>query len=333
MKPVIPALLAMAVSFSSMESMAAVDLILHNGKIFTGEPGQGFQQALAVSDGKVLQVGASSALLALKESGTQVVDLGGKVLMPGLIDSHSHAIFGGLELASASAEGQLLPFDELERRLRDGKAKQGDILSVGGMPSAYWSQLAEFDKRFNQGEWAQVPIFFIGWDHHTGWANRAMLKRAGIDQARVAALQGEARNTIGHDEQLQPNGFLADAGLDPAMAQMPAASDAQLLEAGRAALRYNHQLGITAWMDPAANGAPGEALFDLKPTAKSVGILPVYKQLAERGELNAHVAALLVVHPKSRPADLDVIEQVREQFQGVPNLTLPGIKVFADGVP
>ena len=106
-----------------------------------------------------------------------------------------------------------------------------------------------------------------------------------------------------------------------------------MLEAGRAALRYNLSLGITAWMDPAANAAPGEPLFDFKPTAQTLGILPVYKAMAEKGELTAHVAALLVAHPKSRPADLETLEQVRRQFQGVPNLSLPGIKIFADGVP
>jgi hypothetical protein len=61
-------------------------------------------------------------------------------------------------------------------------------------------------------------------------------------------------------------------------------------------------------------------------------VLPAYKALAEKGGLSAHVAALLVANPKSVPADLDTLDKVRQQFQGVPNLTLPGIKVFADGV-
>src|SRR5690606_3525089 len=125
--------------------------------------------------------------------GTRVVDLGGKVLMPGFIDSHSHAIFGGLELDSASLGGQLVPVAELEQRLRqwrdNGKARHGDVLSVNGLPSAAWGQVAELEQRFNQGEWADVPILFIGWDHHTGWANRAMLERTGIDAALVKSLK------------------------------------------------------------------------------------------------------------------------------------------------
>ncbi|MFC4864958.1 amidohydrolase [Pseudomonas sp. JS3066] len=336
MKTFAPKLLAVALACSSMESFAAVDLILHNAKVYTAEPGQALQQAVAVEDGKVRAVGSNAEILRLKESGTQVMDLGGKVLMPGFIDSHSHAIFGGLELDSASMGGQLIPVAELEQRLRqwrdNGKARHGDALSVSGLPSAAWSQVAELEQRFNRGEWADVPIFFLGWDHHTGWANQAMLKRAGIDAAKVKGLKGEAQATIGHHPDGRPNGFLADAGLDPVMAQLPPASAEQLLKAARSALRYNLSLGITAWMDPAANAAPGEPLFDFKPTAQTLGVLPAYKALAEKGELTAHVAALLVANPKSKPADLDTLDQVRQRFQGVPNLTLPGIKVFADGV-
>ncbi|MBF3275309.1 amidohydrolase, partial [Pseudomonas aeruginosa] len=107
----------------------------------------------------------------------------------------------------------------------------------------------------------------------------------------------------------------------------------QMLEAGRSAVRYSNSLGLTAWMDPAANGSPGDALFSLRPDENTVGVLPVYQRLAKGGELSAHVAALLVANPRSRPTDLEVLDKVRQRFLGSPNLTLPGIKVFADGVP
>ncbi|MFG8287839.1 amidohydrolase family protein, partial [Pseudomonas aeruginosa] len=220
------------------------------------------------------------------------------------------------------------------RAWRDnGKARHGDMLNVSGMHTAYWSQVKDFRARFDHGEWADQPLAFIGSDHHTGWANAAMLKRAGIDAARVRALPEEQRNTIGHDADATPNGFLADAGLDAVLAVLPAPSAEQMLEAGRSAVRYSNSLGLTAWMDPAANGSPGDALFSLRPDENTVGVLPVYQRLAKGGELSAHVAALLVANPRSRPADLEVLDKVRQRFLGSPNLTLPGIKVFADGVP
>ena len=316
--------------------MAAADLILHNGKVFTAEQGQALQQAVAVEGGKIVKVGSNAEVLALRGPGAQVIDLHGKVLMPGLIDTHSHAVFGGMTLKSADLEMQKLPFDELEQRLREwrdsGKARHGDILVVGGTPSTYWSEVPEFEKRFSQGEWKDTPILFAGSDYHTGWANKALLKRASIDAERVKSLTGEAVATIGHYADKTPNGFVADAGLSAVMSQLPPASLEQLTGAAEAARDLYHSLGVTALMDPAANAVQGDALFDFTPTVKTVGVLPAYKALADKGELRLHVAALMVVNPKSKPADLEVIEQVRQQFAGVDNLSLPGIKVFADGV-
>ncbi|HHK2199814.1 TPA: amidohydrolase [Pseudomonas aeruginosa] len=337
MKQRIPTLLAGACLAIPLHALGAADLLVVNARIFTANPQQPFAEALAVEDGRILAVGDEAGLRALADGDSQVVDLGGKRLMPGLIDTHSHAVFGGLELAGADMGNEQVGLDELERRLRawrdNGKARHGDMLNVSGMHTAYWSQVKDFRARFDHGEWADQPLAFIGSDHHTGWANAAMLKRAGIDAARVRALPKEQRNTIGHDADATPNGFLADAGLDAVLAVLPAPSAEQMLEAGRSAVRYSNSLGLTAWMDPAANGSPGDALFSLRPDENTVGVLPVYQRLAKGGELSAHVAALLVANPRSRPADLEVLDKVRQRFLGSPNLTLPGIKVFADGVP
>nr|WP_263011463.1 amidohydrolase [Pseudomonas otitidis] len=316
--------------------MAGADMVLLNGKVFTADKARPMAQALAVADGKVLAVGSDAEISALADAGTQRIDLGGKALMPGLIDTHAHAIFGGLEMSTANMGDEQVGLDELEKRLRawrdDGTARRGDALYVGGMTSAYWAQADALGQRFDRGEWAGVPIVLVGSDHHTAWANAAMRQRAGIDAKLLASLPEAERGTIGLGKDGAPNGFLVDAGWDRVAAVLPPLEAATLLRAGENAVNTFNSLGVTAWMDPAANGAPGEPLFALKPTEKSVGVLPVYKALAEKGELTAHVAALLVAHPKSRPADLDTLDKVRQQFQGIDNLSLPGIKVFADGV-
>jgi predicted amidohydrolase YtcJ len=331
MKPIVSLTLSVALAFSSVETMAAADLILHNAKVYTAEPGQPLQQAVAIENGKILAVGSDAQVLALKQADTQMLDLGGKVLMPGFIDSHAHVVKGGLQMHQANLNGEEIPLDELEKRLRqwrdDGMTKRGNFLVVGGLPTPYWDQLDAFEQRFNAGEWADTPILFAGWDYHTGWANRAMLKRAGIDVAKVKSLKGEELATIGHHENGQPNGFLVDAGLYAAQELIPLPSQAELLVGARDALHYYNSLGITAWMDPLANEIPGGPIDN-----SSVGVLPTYKAMADAGELSAHVAALLMADSKATSKDLDELDKVRQQFQGVPNLTLPGIKVFADGV-
>ncbi|MFD2644579.1 amidohydrolase [Pseudomonas japonica] len=323
--------LGASLACSALPSVAAVDLILHNARVYTAEPGQPLQQAVAVDGARIVAVGSDQTVLGLKTETTRVIDLGGKLLLPGMLDSHSHAIKGGLQRELADLAGEQLPLDELERRLRqwrdDGKARRGEFLSVAGLPVSYWDDIAALEQRFNHGEWATQPVLFAANDMHTGWANQALLQRAGIDARRIAALPAESRNTIGQHADGSPNGFLVDAALYPVSDLLPPLSRETLLRAGRQALEYSKQLGITGWMDPLANELPGADVRN-----DSLGVLPVYRELAENGELTAHVAALLMADAKAGPADLDELDKVRQQFLGVPNLTLPGIKVFADGV-
>lgn len=174
MKQRIPTLLAGACLAIPLHALGAADLLVVNARIFTANPQQPFAEALAVEDGRILAVGDEAGLRALADGDSQVVDLGGKRLMPGLIDTHSHAVFGGLELAGADMGNEQVGLDELERRLRawrdNGKARHGDMLNVSGMHTAYWSQVKDFRARFDHGEWADQPLAFIGSDHHTGWA-------------------------------------------------------------------------------------------------------------------------------------------------------------------
>ncbi|UVL58643.1 amidohydrolase [Pseudomonas sp. B21-035] len=336
MQRLIPTLLATALACASLPALAAADLVLFNGKVYTGEPGQGLMQAVAVKDGKVLQVGSDAQIQALADTHTQRIDLAGKVLMPGMIDSHSHPVVAAYDSLGANLQDEVKPLPALEQwilaEVEQGRGKAGDVISVAGASSAYWDNSRELGQLFNQGRWATQPLVLSGIDGHTGWANQAMLKRMQIDAAWVKSLSEQDRSYVGHEADFSPNGYFAEARWDQVRSQIPAASQEVMLKAAREAVRVNNQYGVTAWMDAAANAGSGDSLFDFKATAQTVGVLPLYRALAERGELNAHVAALMITNPKSRPADLEVLAQVVKQFEGVPNLSFPGIKVFVDGV-
>lgn len=336
MQRFIPSVLAAALAFSSMEAMAAADLLLFNAKVYTAEPGQPLAQAVAVESGKILKVGSNAEIKALAGANTQLIDLAGNVLMPGMIDTHSHPIMGAMASLRANLYDEVLPLAELEQWIieqdKAGTARMGDLIVISGASSAYWEQSAGLGKVFNQGRWADQPLVLDGIDGHTGWANNAMLKRLKIDAALVQSLPEKERNYIGHAADFTPTGYLAENGWDRVRSQYPAPSDADMLNAAREAVKINNQVGVTAWMDAAANAGDGDSLFELRPTEQDVGVLPLYRKLAENGELSAHVAALLITHPQSKPADLDVLGKVMQQFQGVPNLSFPGIKIFADGV-
>ena len=336
MQRFIPTLLAAALAFSSVPAMAAADLVLFNGKVFTAEPGQGLVQAVAVQDGKILKAGSNAQINALADARTQRIDLAGKVLMPGMIDTHSHPVVAAFDSMRANLLDEVKPLPELEQWIIEqdqaGVARAGDVISIAGASSAYWDKSRELGQRFNQGRWVEQPLVLSGIDGHTGWANNAMLKRLKIDAALVKGLSEQDRSFVGHDADFTPNGYFAESRWDQVRSQIPAPSAEIMLKAAREAVKVNNQYGVTAWMDAAANAGSGDSLFDFQATEQSYGVLPLYRELAQKGELNAHVAALLLANPKSRPADLEVLAKVMKKFEGVPNLSFPGIKVFADGV-
>lgn len=336
MKRFTPCVLAALFALPSLQAMAAADLVLTNGKVFTGVPGQALVNAVAVENGKIIKVGSDAEVNALADAKTQRIDLEGKVLMPGMIDTHSHPVIAGLDSLGANLLDEEKPLPELEQWIieqdKAGKARTGDVINIAGVSSAYWEQAQALGKIFNQGRWADQPLVLSGIDGHTGWANNAMLKRAKIDAALVKSLPANELSYVGHEADFTPTGFFAESRWDQVRGQIPAPSPQVMLKAAREAVRVNNQYGVTAWMDAASNAGGGDSLFDFTATEQSVGVLPLYRQLAENGELSAHVAALMLTNSKSKPADLEVLAKVMKQFEGVPNLTFPGIKVFADGI-
>jgi hypothetical protein len=84
-------LAGIAFLFCTFAVAEEADLILHHGKIVTVDKDFSIQQAIAIQDGKILRVGSSDDVLKTKGARTEVVDLGGKTVLPGLIDSHTHA--------------------------------------------------------------------------------------------------------------------------------------------------------------------------------------------------------------------------------------------------
>lgn len=330
------AALALAVTLFAMEGKASADKIFVNGKVFTAESGSPLVEAVAIQDGKILKAGSTSEITALADGDTERVDLEGKVMMPGMIDTHSHPIMAGLTTLMSNLDDQQLPIDQLQEFVlnehKSGKANYHNIVLITGVSSAYFEKLQDLNRVFNRGVWADQPLMLMGGDGHTGWVNRKMLDEFDIDAETVKNQSEKMRSFTGHYKDFSPNGYFAEAAWDEVKNRLPAPSAELMLKAARTAMDVNTKFGITALMDAAANGGLGVSLFEMRPTVDDVGLLPLYKELADKGELKLHVAALLLAHPQSKPEDLEVHEQVVKNFSGIPNLTFPGIKIFADGI-
>ena len=303
-------------------AQATDEVVLFHGKVFTGEPEHPYADAVAIRDDKIVAVGNRGDVSNAVASDAKFIDLKGRFLMPGLIDSHCHAVGGGLLLISAVIGEDVRTVDQLvafaAEAKKSGRGMHGDILIVSGVPLAFWSKNKELNERFNAGPYANQPVLLEGMDHHTAWANRALLKRAGINKELIRSLEAVGRGYYGYGPDFEPNGFLVDVGSDKAREVVPKPSKERMLAAGRAAVQYMHEQGITAWLDAAASDE----------------ILATYRGLAESSELNSHVAALPVIDFKSGHPEQQLVTALewREQFKNVPGVKIVGIKVFADGV-
>lgn len=295
--------------------------VFFHAKVFTGVPDHPYAEAVAIRGDKVVAVGNLPDVLQAASPAAEKIDLQGKTLFPGLIDSHVHPLMAGINLVGADVGDQVHTVAELVRFAGDakksGKGMRGPVLYISGMPLEFWSHTEELNAAFNGGDFAGVPVCLAGSDGHTGWGNRGLLQRAGITREFLAHLSAADRAYYGVAKDGEPNGFAVDKGLDKLNTAVPQPSPEQWLAGGRAAVQYLHSLGITSWLDAWADES----------------VLSTYKALAEHGELTAHVAAFWVVNPRNDPAnELETVQNVRQKYAGIPHLTIPGIKVFADGV-
>ncbi len=294
--------------------------IFFNAKVFTGDPQNPYAEAVAIGGDKILAVGNLPEVVRSVPAKAERIDLEGKSLFPGFIDSHSHSIDGGLNLISADASEKVESLDQLPGFAADaektGKGMRGDVLEILGMPLEFWSHPDVLNADFSAGAYEKQSVLLRGMDGHTAWANRALLQRAGITADFLKKLSVEQRGYYGIDKDGRPNGFLVDAGVEKIEPLLPEPTAERLLAAGRAAVEYNYSLGITAWLDPLAADY----------------VLRAYKMLADRGELTSEVVAFPQVFAKDPVAELAGVEKRRETYKNVAHLHVTGIKVFADGV-
>lgn len=294
--------------------------VFFHANVFTGDPQNPYAEAVAIRGDKIVAVGTLPEVEKTVSTYAERIDLQGKSLFPGFIDSHSHSIDGGLSLISADASDKVNSLKELTAFVAEakktGRGMRGDIVEILGLPLEFWSHPDVLNADFSTGAYAKQSVLLRGMDGHTAWANRELLQRAGITSDFLQKLSPGERSYYGVDKSGQPNGFLVDAGMEKIEPLLPPPTADQLLAAGRAALKYNYSLGITAWLDPLATDQ----------------VLTAYKMLAERGELTSEVVAFPQVYAKDPSAELARVQKTREAYQNVPNLHVTGIKIFADGV-
>jgi predicted amidohydrolase YtcJ len=314
----------LALAFSSALAFAQpADLVLRNGKIVTLEQNGPEVQGLAARGGKIVAVGSNQTVDALRGPATRVIDLRGRLAIPGFIEGHGHFTALGesrsmLDLRGAKNWDQIVAIVAQAAR----KAQPGAWILGDGFHQAKWDRAPEPNVRgfpVNASLNAvspHNPVWLTHASGHAGIANAEALRLAGIDKHTPDPAGGE----ILRDQQGNPTGLLnedaqtlVERALDAYRAQRPPAEvERELREQIRLAERECLSKGITTFEDA---GSPF-ATVDL------------FRKMAGNGELSLRLWVML-----RAPQD-ELRAKLRQYYilgAGNDHLTVRAIKEYMDG--
>ena len=174
-------------------------------------------EAVAEAGGRILAVGRRSDVMKLRGPATQMVDLGGRTLVPGFVDAHGHVLMGGLQALSANLlappDGEVRDIASLQQTLRDWAQKNAAAvekarLIIGfGYDQSQLKELRHPTKEELDAVSQDIPILIVHQSAHLGTANSAMLKAMGYDADTKDPDGGVIQRRPGSTE---PNGTLEE---------------------------------------------------------------------------------------------------------------------------
>jgi predicted amidohydrolase YtcJ len=306
------AILVVLVPTSSAAERHYADLVLRGGAVYTLTPAKPWAEAVAVSGGRIVFVGGDREASAFVGPRTRVVDLDGKMVLPGFHDTHVHPIDGGLEASQCTLYDFSSP-DQVAEAVRAYAAAHPNDAWIRG---SGW-QLPVFPdanppKALLDRAVGDRPALLWAADGHSAWVSSKALALAGVTHATPDPPNGRIERDPATGE---PSGTLREAATDLVAKLLPATTSAERLDGLRRALRIANAAGITALYE--ANARPEE--------------VAAYAELERRGELTARVRAALRVDPSKGVEQVAALDEERRRSTGA--LFRPdAAKIFADGV-
>jgi predicted amidohydrolase YtcJ len=219
----------------------AVDLILHGGKVLTIDPTFSIKSAIAVKDGKIVAVGGEE--IASEYKATRTIDLRGRVLLPGFMDTHQHVIPQGRRDVELSTVTSIV---ELQSRVRAKARELGPGAWVTGMA---WDE-ARFAEKRNPSRAdldaaaPENPVMLVRAGAHSAVFNSAALQLVGVTRATPQPADG----LIEQSANGEPSGIIRESWETFAKA-IPPLTWSELRESYIARLKDDLALGITSVME------------------------------------------------------------------------------------
>ncbi|HKK93949.1 MAG TPA: amidohydrolase [Longimicrobiales bacterium] len=256
----VPALLATVACLAATATGAhgqQADFVLTNGLVRTANAAQPTAEAVAVTDGRISFVGSSVEAERLVGVGTTVVNLNGRVVMPGLIDSHGHVGDLGTFLRNVDLFGTASEQEAVDRMVARAAEAVGDGWLLGrGWDQNEWGNTAFPTTSSLDAAIAERPVSLERVDGHALWVNQAALDAAGIDRNTPDPAGGR----IVRDDSGEATGVLIDNAMDLVLDVIPPLTQEELREGVRLAQQELNRFGITAAVDAGAKRGELEAM-------------------------------------------------------------------------
>jgi len=251
------------------------DLLFTNGPVLTPEGRTA--TAVAVTGDRITAVGHAE-VHDLAGPGTQVVDLAGRLLLPGFQDAHVHPVPAGLELTQCDLTGTRTAQDTLATVRAYAEAHPEREWIIGGGWSMEAFEGGTPTKELLDSVVPDRPVYLPNRDHHGAWVNSRALELAGITRDTPDPADGR----IERDASGEPAGTLQEGAMQLVGRLTPPTTPGDRLAALLHAQRHLHALGITAWQDAIVGRFAGMA----DPS-------DAYLTAARDGSLTARVAGAL----------------------------------------
>lgn len=304
----------------------AADTVYRNGYIYTVDAKNHVQQALAVRQGIIVYVGSNSGVKPYVGVETKVVDLQGRMMMPGLVDGHMHPLWAGAQIVGCNLNYEPLTVADFQTRIQACLDRTRDKEPDGWLEVQNWFQQnmqppgTELTHETLDALNTRRPIVVYTSFGHSTLANARAMQLAHI----TAETHDPVAGNIAHDATGNPSGIFEDDAQSLVINLVPAMTDAGRVAAAQVSLDAMRKQGITSFLDASAD----------------TEAIAAYAAVQKEGKLTvrAHFAPLIGPEEGRDPdkAVSSILEIVHKYDQGPvtvkPGITVRNAKLFLDGV-
>ena len=308
----------------------AVAMIITGAKVLTMDAGAPRAEAVALAAGRILAVGSAAEVMALAGPETQVIEAGGRTLLPGFVESHLHLVLGGAELTQLQIGG-VAGIDGLKAAFEAYAAKNPELPLLMAQGAAYEILGHPVTRADLDAVIADRPIAMMAPDHHTVWANTMALSQAAL--LLGAAMPPGNAVVIGPDGMA--SGELREfAAFGPVLAlggsahlQLGIATGGEPEPWPDATQRATDKAKIAAGLAHCA----AQGITSMVNMDGNRYTLVLLREMQDEGRLTARVKVPFHFKPQMALAELDRASAMTAEFAG-DWLCSGFVKMFMDGV-